>query len=206
MPMGEKEKKQLIGLIGFLGLAAGGLFWYFWHQPKAVEMDAIQGRIDSLTILVDRARKDLAGGSLEALRQRVDDYQRSVRLMRRLVPEAQEIPNLLDDVSSRAKVRGLMIVQWTPLGTDNGTPYKTDRSRWSVAGHYDQIGEFLADVASLPRIMVPYDVTVGPASQDRVRQQRDTTGSLLEVGFQLKTFVKPPAAPSADSVLTGGGE
>lgn len=206
MAMGEKEKKQLMGLIGFLGIAAAGLFFYFWHMPKAEEMGAIQIRIDSLNVLVDRARKDLAQGSLEALRQRVDDYQRSVRLMRRLVPEAQEIPNLLDDVSSRAKIRGLQIVQWTPLGTDNGAPYKTDRSRWSVAGHYDQIGEFLADIASLPRIMVPYDVNVTAASGDRVRQARDTTGSLLEVGFQLKTFVKPPAAPGSDSAQVGGNE
>lgn len=205
MAMDEKQKKQLIALIGILGLAAGGLFWYFWHQPRAVEMADLQVKIDSLTSQVEKARKDLAQGSLESLRQRVEDYQRSVRLMRRLVPDAQEIPNLIDDVSSKAKLRGLQIVTLTPLGMDNGAPFKTDRYRFSVAGHYDQIGEFLADVASLPRIMVPYDVSVALAAGDRIRQARDTTGSLLEVGFQLRTFVKPASA-AADTAGAGGIE
>ncbi len=205
MALSEKDRKQLVGIIGFLGIAAAGLFWYFWHQPKAQEMADMQIKLDSLTSQVEKARKDLAQGSLEALRQRVEDYTRSVRLMRRLVPEAQEIPNLIDDVSSKAKLRGLQIVQLTPLGLDGGSPFQTDRYRLSVAGHYDQIGEFLADVASLPRIMVPYDVTVAPATADRVRQARDTTFSLLEVGFQLRTFVKPASA-AGDSAAASGTE
>src|SRR5687768_8115823 len=101
MAMGEKEKKQLIGLIAFLGIAAAGLYWYFVHQPATVRFAEMQVRIDSLNTLVDAARKDLARGSVESLRQKVEEYQSAVGIMRRLVPEAAEVPNLIDDVSSR---------------------------------------------------------------------------------------------------------
>ncbi|MBI3082688.1 MAG: type 4a pilus biogenesis protein PilO, partial [Gemmatimonadetes bacterium] len=71
----------------------------------------------------------------------------------------------------------------------------------SVIGHYDEIGEFLADVASLRRIMVPLEVAVTRASQTAANTYRDTTGALAQATFQLRTFVKPGAA---DTV--GGGQ
>ena len=43
------------------------------------------------------------------------------------------------------------------------------RYRLQVYGHYDQIGEFLADVASLPRIMVPQRLVLKPAGQQTQR-------------------------------------
>jgi len=124
--------------------------------------------------------------------------------MRRLVPAAAEVPNLIDDVSSRAKRRGVNVAQFTPLGTDPGKPFETAKYRWSVIGHYDQIGEFLADVGSLPRIMVPYDVTIAAATGVASRVFADSSGALLEVTFQLRAFVKP--AGSADSTTSEGTE
>lgn len=196
MAMSDKEKKQLIGLIAFLGLAAAGLYWYFIHQPATVRFAEMQVRIDSLNTLVDAARKDLARGSVESLRQKVEEYEGAVRIMRRLVPEAAEVANLIDDVTLRAKARGVNVVAFTPLGTEPGTPFHTVRYKWSVAGHFDQVGEFLADVGGLPRIMVPYDVTVGLATGVAGKLYGDSTASLLEVGFQIRTFVKPPATSS----------
>jgi Tfp pilus assembly protein PilO len=60
----------------------------------------------------------------------------------------------------------------------------------SVIGHYDQIGEFLADVASLQRIIVPYDLAVAPVNMQSAKALNDTSGSLLEAKFQVRTYVK----------------
>ena len=51
-------------------------------------------------------------------------------------------------------------------------PFDTYKYNMSVIGHYDQIGEFLADVASLQRIIVPYDLSVAPANRPRPRPER----------------------------------
>ena len=203
MAMSEKDKKQLTGFIGVLGLAAAGAFWYFWHSPRAAEMDAVQVRIDSLSGQVDAARRELAQGSVEGLQQRIESYQRAVRVMRQLVPEAADVPNLIDDVSTSAKRRGVNVRELSPLGLSDGTPFQTDRYRFSVVGYYDQIGEFLADVGSLRRIMVASDVNLSLASADAVRQAGDSTGALLEATFNLRTFVKKRAADPAAAAGAG---
>jgi type IV pilus assembly protein PilO len=69
-------------------------------------------------------------------------------------------------------------------------PFDTYKYNMSVIGHYDQIGEFLADVASLQRIIVPYDLSVAPANTNAAKALGDTTGALLEAKFQVRTFVK----------------
>jgi Tfp pilus assembly protein PilO len=62
----------------------------------------------------------------------------------------------------------------------------------SVIGQYDQIGQFLADVASLQRIIVPYDLTVTAANSSAAKVLGDSTETLLEARFQVRTFVKSP--------------
>jgi type IV pilus assembly protein PilO len=107
------------------------------------------------------------------------------------VPERNEVPNLLDDISSRSKIRGVTLSQVVPLPVEPGpAPFDTYKYNMSVIGHYDHIGEFLADVASLQRIIVPYDLTVNVANAAAAKALGDTSGSLLEAKFQIRTYVK----------------
>ena len=64
----------------------------------------------------------------------------------------------------------------------------------SVMGHYDAIGQFLADVASLQRIIVPYDLSIAAANSTSAKALGDSTGALLEAKFQIRTYVKSPNA------------
>jgi hypothetical protein len=52
----------------------------------------------------------------------------------------------------------------------------------------------MADVASLQRIIVPYDLSVAIANGNAAKAMNDTSGSLLEVKFQVRTYVKSPSA------------
>ena len=69
----------------------------------------------------------------------------------------------------------------------------------SVIGHYDQIGMFLADVASLQRIIVPYDLSVAAANGNAAKAMGDTSGSMLEAKFQIRTYVKSSSAEGETS-------
>ena len=167
--------------------------------------DSLQNRIDSLDNQVKAAQRIVRQGTVAQLERRLAEYRATLDLMRQLVPNGEEIPNLLDDISSRAKVRGAEVVNFQPSNLESGAPFDTKRARLIVQGQYDQIGEFLADIASLPRIIVPYDIKIdrvtGPTT-DSVRQRQ---GTLLQASFQIRTYVKPqsvdtlpttaPAAP-----------
>src|SRR5881409_2750013 len=116
--------------------------------------------------------------------------------MRRLVPDRNEVPTLIDDISTKAKVRGITIGKIQPLLPEPGSPFDTYRYRLEVYGHYDQIGEYLADVASLPRIIVPQDVMLSAASPAAQKLLGDTAGALLLAEFSIRTFVKASAPPA----------
>ena len=72
-------------------------------------------------------------------------------------------------------------------------PFDTYAYSFVVVGHYHQVAEFLTDIASLRRIMVPADVRMVAASQAQGRAFGDTT-AMLEAHFTVRTYVKSKAA------------
>lgn len=194
MALSSRERQQLLALAIILALGGAAAFWFYWRQPKLEEGQNLQRQVDSLRAMVDSARQDLARGTVEDLRRRVTDYEGGLSLMRQLVPSGAEVPSLIDDVASRARLRGIEIGQINPQPVEGGVPFQVQRYRFTVFGHYDQVGEFLADIASLQRIMVPYNLAINPASAAAQQAYADTSGALLEAQFQLRTFVKPQAA------------
>jgi type IV pilus assembly protein PilO len=189
------QRSQVMLILTLLALAGGYAFWKYYYEPTTATIADTKTEIDSLQIVVDRAKRDLALGTVEDLRQKVERYRGTLGLMRRLVPEQNEVPAMIDDISTKAKVRGVTIGKIDPLPVDPGPPFDTYRYRLEILGHYDQLGEYLSDVASLPRIIVPQDVVLKPASQGAQRLLNDTVGTLLEADFAIRTFVKSTAPP-----------
>src|SRR5438045_5995175 len=184
-----------MALLVLVALAGGYFFWTKLHTPDIAQIATANQQSDSLEKRIEQAKHDLASGSIEGLRRRVEEYQGSLELMRRLVPEKNEVPTLIDDISTKAKVRGITLGKIQPLTPEPGTPFDTYRYRLEVYGHYDQIGEYLADVASLPRIIVPQEVTLSSATPAAQKLLGDTAGSLLLAEFSIRTFVKAQAPP-----------
>jgi type IV pilus assembly protein PilO len=184
----------LVGYIAYTGsviesLGLSGL------QARKDQIVAIKDTISRLDAATDSAKKELAKGTVEDLRKRLDTYRGSLALLRRLVPERNEVPNLLDDISTRSKIRGVTLSQVVPMPVEPGpAPFDTYKYNMSVIGHYDAIGAFLADVSSLQRIIVPYDLSVAAANSNAAKALNDTSGALLEAKFQVRTFVKSASA------------
>ena len=178
-----------INMIGMNGLKAG----------KAANA-GMQDSIVALQLQVDSAKRELAKGTVEDLRRRIEGHRASLAMLRRLVPVRAEVPNLLDDISTRAKIRGVTLSEVVPLATEPGpSPFSTDKYNIAVLGRYDEIGQFFSDIASLGRIIVPIDVSVSPAGMSEARALGDTTGALLQARFQIKTYVKTGESGGEDS-------
>jgi type IV pilus assembly protein PilO len=173
----------VINLVGVKGIAAG--------KARVV---AIRDTIARFEAATDSAKKELARGSVADVRKRLESYRANLLLLRRLVPERNEVPNLLDDISTRSKIRGVTLSQVIPQPVEPGpAPFNTYSYQMSVIGRYDQIGQFLADVASLQRIIVPYNLSVAAANLTAAKALGDSTGAMLEARFQVRTYVKSPA-------------
>jgi type IV pilus assembly protein PilO len=193
------QRSQIMMLLVLVAAAGGYFFWTKVQGPQSERLSAAHAEADSLQKIVEAAKVDLASGTVEDLRRKVEEYQGSLELMRRLVPDRNEVPTLIDDISTKAKVRGVTLGKIQPLAPEIGSPFDTYRYRLEVYGHYDQVGEYLADVASLPRIVVPQEVTLSMATPAVQKLLGDTAGALLLAEFTIRTFVKsssppPPAA------------
>ena len=199
IPEDKQVPVLLVGLalvIGYLGYTGTGLDAVGLRGVKQTQDSIVvrQNTIDSLIILTDSAKRILASGTVDDLRRKLEGYRVSLELMRRLVPDRNEVANLMDEISTRAKIRGVQVANFQPLPREPGpAPFETYKYQYSVIGRYDQLGEFLSDVASLQRIIVPVDLNLSVADATRAKALGDSTGALLEARFQVRTFVKTSA-------------
>lgn len=200
MAMTAKERQQAWGLAIVLAIAGGVAFWVLWRAPRVAEQAALRTQIDSLTQQVDAARQDLSTGTVESIRQRNADFEVTLDRMKELVPTGNDVATLIDEIANRARRNGVEIGQMGAPVEEVAEPFNIVRYRWTVLGHYNQIGVMMSDIAQLSRIMVPYDLTLSPASDMTQRTVGETAGALLQAEFNLRTFVKP-----AQEIEPGGG-
>jgi type IV pilus assembly protein PilO len=191
MAFSQKERQQVLGVLIFAAIAVGAVFWMYWRGPKVTELADITLERDTLTTQVNTAKRALRRGTVEALRAEIATYEVSLSIMRQLVPTENEVPTLVDDIASRARVRGVDLAAFERQPTQQEGMFTAFRYNLTVTGYYDPIAAFLTDVASLDRIMVPTNVSLGPAPGEDQRQFGDTSGALLQATFQVRSFVKP---------------
>lgn len=183
----------LAGVVAYIG--------YTGEVLKLVGLNGLQGRearaeamadtISTLQASIDSAKRELSKGTVEDVRRRVEQYRAMLSVLREFVPDQTEVPNLLDDISNRAKVRGVNLADFLPQAVVQGPePFDTYGYDFKVIGRYDQIGVFLSDVASLRRIFVPTEVNLTAADRTKARALGDTTTAMLEASFKVRTYVK----------------
>ncbi|MDZ4673776.1 MAG: type 4a pilus biogenesis protein PilO [Gemmatimonadota bacterium] len=170
-------------------------------QSRRANVQSMQDSIVALRAQTDSVKSLVASGRVEELRARVESYSGSLALLRQFVPESNEVPDLIDAITTRGKIRGVSFAALTPLPVVEGPiPYETHSYQIAVIGRYDQVGEFLSDIASLRRIIVPENLILASAPAGAGAVLGDTSRAVLEARFMIRTYVK--AASSAG--VTGG--
>lgn len=206
MALSDKERKQVLGLLIFIGLAIPVALWLLWRAPRVEQYDVLAAERDSLQVVVDSALALIREGRDADMETRVQQFESSLTLMEQLVPLNDELPALIDDITIRANQRGVSVLRLDPQGRENRGPFEVQRYTVSVLGGYDEVGEFLSDIAALPRIMVPYDVRLQtPEAANLVlpaEVMADSSRARVVANFRIRTFVKSSADPVEGA--TGG--
>lgn len=198
MAVFPQDRRGQLELVFFI-LAVSVLYFLWAGTPignvqgvsqLTVTRDSLTRTIDSVQATVDQAKRLVSQGAVQQVERMLAEYRASLDQMRQLVPAGPEMPNLLDDITSRAKVRGASVVNMVPAALESGAPFDIQRARVQVTGTYDQIGEYLSDIASLPRIIVPYEVRI-QRIQSPTADAALVRRNLLVASFSIKTYVKP---------------
>lgn len=196
-----RQRDQIMFMICFLAVALVAAFYVYVWEPAKSDLDESQARTDSLVVLNQRSKSELAQGRTKQLRAEAERYGEELALMRRLVPTSNEVPALLEQVSTAARRVGIEIGDVQPLPVLSGDTYDAFKYRMSVRGTYHQVGDFLANVGSLQRIVAPINLTLVPASADQSKAGARVKAQPLEAKFEIQTYVeratvRPPAAPN----------
>ena len=184
------KREQMWGGIGIAAIVLLGMYWYFLYKPKSAELAVTQAHVDSLEKKNQQARADIATGSLQKLRAQSMEYEQSLKVMRQLVPRSNEVPALLEDISTAARRVGLDLATVEPMPVLPGEQFDTYRYKLAVTGGYHPVGQFLSNVGSLNRIIAPVSMAIKlhPIA-DKTKARLKKGESLVDTEFQVQTYV-----------------
>lgn len=197
------KRDQMLVSIAVLAVAIGGAYGYFLYMPKRLQLMAIEEHVVTLDSRNEQAKADLANGNVARLKEQAAEYEASLKVLQQLVPTTNEVPALLENVSTAARRVGLDLASVEPMPVIIGEEFDTYRYKLSVKGGYHALAGFLTNVGSLNRIIAPVALDVKQMNAGDKKKARPKDGeSTLETDFQIQTYIAHPSMP-ADGSVTG---
>lgn len=200
IPENPRNRNLLLVTILVMGLAV--VYEQYVWSPKHVELTALAARLDTLDSLNRIAKLEVAKGSAAKMRREAEQYGQELTVLRRLVPTENEVPALLEAISSAARRAGLEFSDVQPDGVINGDQFDTYKYKLAVTGPYHQVAEFIANIGSLPRIVAPINVDMKATNRANPDTRPKKNEQLLDVHFGIQTYVAhaPPIGAPAGKV------
>jgi type IV pilus assembly protein PilO len=200
MPKGQRE--QVLVFVAFLAIMAAGAYWHFVYQGKMAEVAEKRTRLEALVAANQKARTEMAKGNLEQLRAQLARSQATLRMIRDFVPASNEVPALLEQVSTAARREGLELAAVDPQPVIEGEHYNTYRYDIGVIGGYHALAGFLTNVGSLKRIVAPVNLRLTPPTSGAAAKLRAKPGvAAIEARFQIQTYVARRSAPDVEAAV-----
>lgn len=195
-----------IKIVGMAIISVALLFAGYWFliSDELVQYDQEQQKERGLkeTYL---NKKGLAI-NLPAYKLQMEEMHTAFGTLLRQLPNKTEVPNLLIDITQAGLGRGLNFVLFKPEKEKPQEFYAELPINIRVSGTYHELGQFVSDLAALPRI-----VTVG-----NIDITSDAKNSLLSMSAVARTYrylepeeieaLKPkPAKPAPKPPAPAGG-
>jgi type IV pilus assembly protein PilO len=153
-----------------------------------VTLAKLEARVERLTELNEKIEREVKRGNLAKLKAEAERYRRDLAVLRQLVPTRNEVPALLEQVSTAARRVGLDLSDVQPEDVVKGIHFDVHRYRIGVNGDYHAIARFLTNVGSLTRIVAPINLQLTPSSKNLPRVL-PKEHRLLEARLQIQTYV-----------------
>jgi type IV pilus assembly protein PilO len=199
----ETQREQGMTAAAVVAGLLGVLYYMYVYTPKAEALALVEAHVAALDSTNQIAKAEMAKGTVDELRKRAARQSANLELMRQLVPTSNEVPALLEQVSTAARRVNLDVSAVQPEPVIAGDDFDTHRYRISVVGGYHAIGEFLSNVGSLTRIVVPMGVRLYIRSGDDEQRRTPDGEAVVKTEFEIQTYVARQGSASASEVRGG---
>jgi type IV pilus assembly protein PilO len=154
-----------IKIIGIFLVGVGLLFVGYWFIISD-ELDAhaeLQKKEQGLreTYL----NKKALAINLAVYKLQMEEMHQTFGTMLRQLPNTNEVPDLLIDITQAGLGRGLEFVLFKPEKERPIDFYAELPIRLTVNGSYHELGQFVSDVATLPRIVTLSEISISGSSE-----------------------------------------
>ncbi len=192
------QRDQIKLLIGFTAAALAVAYYVYPYTSRQEQLTADTQRVAELDDANQKAAREFAKGSIDGLRAQAAENRSALVVMRRLVPTSNEVPALLEEVSTAARRAGLDVGGVTPEPVIAGDKYDTYRYTVTIIGGYHQFGAFLANVGSLARVVAPVNFSIIATKAGSAPAVKSADKNALASTITLQTYVErttPAKAP-----------
>ena len=198
----KSQREQVMVLVCFVAAALVSSYWNFVYKSKRTEIVELRGRVDTLDMRNKQAQREAAEGKGDKLKAEAEQFARDLEVMRQLVPTGNEVPALLEQVSTAARRAGLDLSAVQPEPVVEGEQFDTYRYKIAVTGGYHAVAEFMSNVGSLTRIMAPVNLSLAVTGNPNLEAvaRRPAGSSALDTKFVIQTYV------AKTSTVTRGGK
>lgn len=164
--------------VALLVAVVAAAWWFDWHT-QAQQLQRVQAEENSLR--ADWANKKRQALNLDAFKRQLEEADRQFGALMKQLPNRAEMDQLLQDINQAGLGRGLLFESFKPGGESVKEFYAEMPIEISIVGTYHDLGEFVADVARMPRIVTLGNIQIDRLDEGRLRfRARATTYRYLD--------------------------
>jgi len=157
-------KVAALFLILVVAVAAG---WWFDWKDKFESLET--ARQQEMKLKEEWIGKKRQAVNLDEYRKQLAEMNRQFGALLKQLPNRSEMESLLIDINQAGRGRGLQFELWRPGQEAIKEFYAELPIALTITGNYHDFGQFVSDVAKLPRIVTLRDVQVGPGKDGTLR-------------------------------------
>ena len=189
-----------VGTFVALGLAAAGVFWNFHARDAQAAIDAKRAQLASIRSEIDRGLAITR--RLPEFRKEVAELELQLARLRAVLPEEQDVAELLRRVQGMATESNLTIRGFMPKNVAKKQLHMEWPIELKLEGRYHDLGSFLERVSKFPRIINVNGMKL------RSLEATKSGGATISAEATATTFVlidSKPAAPGAAPAPAAAG-
>lgn len=151
---------------GFIFVIILGIGYYLDWSPALDGLKAAQK--EELTLRESYTGKKRQAIHYEAYKQRLAETEKALAAMLRQLPNKAEMDDLLADINQVGIGRGLEFDLFRPGNEAKTDFYATLPVTIKVNGGFHDLGNFVSDIAKLPRVVTIHDINLAPNKSGRM--------------------------------------
>lgn len=165
--MGSWPKAAKIAMALFVAIAVSIASYMFLVSTKVDDLERAEA--EELQLKNTYRVKYGAAVNLDSYKKQMQDMEQKFSLLLKRLPTTHETPGLLDDITYVGTTSGLTFIKINWLPEVEKQFYTELPIKIEVLGDYHEFGEFVSQIAALPRIVTLHDFVVTEADGNRLR-------------------------------------